>query len=181
MYSECICKRCGHVWQPRIDTKPVQCPKCKSPMWSTERKRPTTPDVTGVPDASPVTVGSETVADPETTGKAISEALQSGDYKKNVSELGKPTPEAEKKLKELGVDTEISGVPPPADGADKELTTVGDADFTEGGVKIIPHYSDEKNPEIKIDPEIELPPDAPDKKRKYKNDPDADTDGDVDE
>jgi predicted Zn-ribbon and HTH transcriptional regulator len=27
------CKRCGHEWIPRKETKPVRCPKCKSPYW----------------------------------------------------------------------------------------------------------------------------------------------------
>ena len=32
------CKRCGASWLPRIETKPVQCPRCKSLAW--DRARP---------------------------------------------------------------------------------------------------------------------------------------------
>jgi len=31
------CKRCGHEWVQRILTKPVLCPRCKSPGWDNER------------------------------------------------------------------------------------------------------------------------------------------------
>ena len=39
------CKRCGHNWEQRtlqVDSseQPVQCPKCKSPKWNTERTLP---------------------------------------------------------------------------------------------------------------------------------------------
>jgi PHP family Zn ribbon phosphoesterase len=27
------CLRCHHTWNARIERKPVQCPKCKSPAW----------------------------------------------------------------------------------------------------------------------------------------------------
>ena len=27
------CKRCSHTWIPRSNTKPMVCPKCKSPYW----------------------------------------------------------------------------------------------------------------------------------------------------
>lgn len=33
-----FCERCGHTWLPRIETKPVLCPKCKSPSWDKKRK-----------------------------------------------------------------------------------------------------------------------------------------------
>ena len=33
------CKRCGHKWVQRILTKPVLCPKCKSPYWDKDRKK----------------------------------------------------------------------------------------------------------------------------------------------
>ena len=32
------CLRCGHVWRVRIDTRPAQCPKCKSCKWDVPRK-----------------------------------------------------------------------------------------------------------------------------------------------
>lgn len=31
------CLRCGHTWLPRIEGRPVQCPKCKSPNWDKVR------------------------------------------------------------------------------------------------------------------------------------------------
>ena len=31
------CLRCGHNWLPRIEGRPVQCPRCKSIAWDTER------------------------------------------------------------------------------------------------------------------------------------------------
>ena len=31
------CKRCGHHWRARLDTPPVQCPRCRSPYWDRER------------------------------------------------------------------------------------------------------------------------------------------------
>ena len=31
------CKRCGHEWVQRILTKPILCPRCKSPGWDKER------------------------------------------------------------------------------------------------------------------------------------------------
>lgn len=33
------CLRCGHSWLPRIATRPIRCPGCKSPYWHTPRKR----------------------------------------------------------------------------------------------------------------------------------------------
>lgn len=27
------CLRCHHTWHARIERKPIQCPKCKSPAW----------------------------------------------------------------------------------------------------------------------------------------------------
>ena len=27
------CQRCGHVWVPRTERKPAQCPNCKQPGW----------------------------------------------------------------------------------------------------------------------------------------------------
>jgi len=32
------CKRCGHYWRPRIENPPAQCPHCKSPYWSREKR-----------------------------------------------------------------------------------------------------------------------------------------------
>jgi predicted Zn-ribbon and HTH transcriptional regulator len=37
------CKRCGHVWKPRV-TRVVQCPACKSARWN-EAKPDSTPPV----------------------------------------------------------------------------------------------------------------------------------------
>lgn len=34
------CERCGHEWAPRTEGEPKVCPHCKSPYWSTPRKRP---------------------------------------------------------------------------------------------------------------------------------------------
>lgn len=33
------CKRCGHRWSSKIQEgrKPVQCPRCHSPLWDRER------------------------------------------------------------------------------------------------------------------------------------------------
>lgn len=35
------CLRCGHVWHPRRNQKPKNCPnpKCNSPYWDRERRR----------------------------------------------------------------------------------------------------------------------------------------------
>lgn len=33
------CLRCGEEWQPRYGTRPIQCPRCKSPRWDRPRKR----------------------------------------------------------------------------------------------------------------------------------------------
>jgi len=32
------CKRCGWVWIPRKEEKPLTCPHCRSPYWDKERK-----------------------------------------------------------------------------------------------------------------------------------------------
>ena len=37
MVSDRHCKRCGHVWRPRRDEPPVQCPDCRSPYWDKEK------------------------------------------------------------------------------------------------------------------------------------------------
>jgi Zn finger protein HypA/HybF involved in hydrogenase expression len=29
----CECKRCGHRWLKRVESRPVRCPKCKQPKW----------------------------------------------------------------------------------------------------------------------------------------------------
>jgi hypothetical protein len=34
-----VCERCKHKWFPRRKSKPVICPKCKSPYWDKKRKR----------------------------------------------------------------------------------------------------------------------------------------------
>lgn len=31
------CERCGHRWEGRLEKRPVQCPKCKSPYWYRKR------------------------------------------------------------------------------------------------------------------------------------------------
>jgi predicted nucleic acid-binding Zn-ribbon protein len=31
------CFRCGHAWQPRIETEPHCCPKCKSYKWQSPK------------------------------------------------------------------------------------------------------------------------------------------------
>jgi predicted Zn-ribbon and HTH transcriptional regulator len=31
------CKRCGHEWNARTQSKPVQCPRCKSYKWEVAR------------------------------------------------------------------------------------------------------------------------------------------------
>ena len=34
------CARCGHTWTPNdIKKPPKQCPKCRSPYWTRERRR----------------------------------------------------------------------------------------------------------------------------------------------
>jgi len=33
------CKRCLAEWKSRFKSVPVQCPRCKSPFWQTERKK----------------------------------------------------------------------------------------------------------------------------------------------
>lgn len=33
------CKKCGHNWMGRMDSKPILCPRCKNPKWWEERKR----------------------------------------------------------------------------------------------------------------------------------------------
>jgi predicted Zn-ribbon and HTH transcriptional regulator len=33
------CKHCGYTWQPRIETEPRACPKCKSPRWAEEPRK----------------------------------------------------------------------------------------------------------------------------------------------
>lgn len=35
---KCKRKNCGHEWIPRIEGKPVQCPKCKSTKWQEEKE-----------------------------------------------------------------------------------------------------------------------------------------------
>ena len=32
------CERCGHVWYPRSEQKPVVCPKCHSAYWNIKKK-----------------------------------------------------------------------------------------------------------------------------------------------
>lgn len=32
------CLRCGYVWIPRKEERPITCPKCRSPYWDKERK-----------------------------------------------------------------------------------------------------------------------------------------------
>jgi len=34
-----LCERCEHKWVPRINKKPIICPKCKSPYWDRARKK----------------------------------------------------------------------------------------------------------------------------------------------
>jgi len=34
------CKRCGYEWYPRVTSKPVMCPACKTRYWDIERKKP---------------------------------------------------------------------------------------------------------------------------------------------
>jgi hypothetical protein len=34
---ELVCKRCGYVWEPRIEGRPRNCPGCKSPIWDKEK------------------------------------------------------------------------------------------------------------------------------------------------
>ena len=39
-----VCERCNHIWAPRLlkkskKSKPVVCPKCKSPYWNKPRKK----------------------------------------------------------------------------------------------------------------------------------------------
>jgi hypothetical protein len=33
------CLHCGYTWQPRIETEPKACPRCKSPRWDEELRR----------------------------------------------------------------------------------------------------------------------------------------------
>ena len=33
------CLRCENAWEGRLATKPVQCPRCKSPYWDRERQK----------------------------------------------------------------------------------------------------------------------------------------------
>lgn len=33
------CERCGHIWVPRNEEKPIVCPKCKSPYWDKPRNK----------------------------------------------------------------------------------------------------------------------------------------------
>lgn len=32
------CFRCGHQWKPRIERRPLQCPKCTSRVWDVPRQ-----------------------------------------------------------------------------------------------------------------------------------------------
>ncbi len=34
------CERCGHIWVPKTDRRPIICPKCKSPYWDRARLKP---------------------------------------------------------------------------------------------------------------------------------------------
>lgn len=36
--TENHCLRCGHVWFPRSEKIPINCPRCHSPSWNKERK-----------------------------------------------------------------------------------------------------------------------------------------------
>jgi DNA-directed RNA polymerase subunit RPC12/RpoP len=33
------CLHCGYTWQPRIETEPKACPRCKSPRWNEEKRK----------------------------------------------------------------------------------------------------------------------------------------------
>jgi hypothetical protein len=33
------CKHCGYTWQPRIETEPKACPRCKSQRWAEEPRK----------------------------------------------------------------------------------------------------------------------------------------------
>lgn len=35
--TKLTCNRCGHVWFPRSEKLPVECPACKSRYWDKER------------------------------------------------------------------------------------------------------------------------------------------------
>ena len=37
------CLRCGHTWIKRMEQDPRACPKCHSPYWNIERKKPKEP------------------------------------------------------------------------------------------------------------------------------------------
>lgn len=34
------CQQCGYKWVPRYETRPMQCPGCKTPAWDRARLRP---------------------------------------------------------------------------------------------------------------------------------------------
>jgi rubrerythrin len=38
LVSDWTCKKCGHKWISRIQTKPKACPSCKAYRWDTEKK-----------------------------------------------------------------------------------------------------------------------------------------------
>jgi hypothetical protein len=37
--KKCLCLHCGYTWQPRIETEPKACPRCKSPRWAEEPRK----------------------------------------------------------------------------------------------------------------------------------------------
>ncbi len=37
--KQLTCKRCNHIWTPRHEQPPIQCPKCKSPYWNRDREK----------------------------------------------------------------------------------------------------------------------------------------------
>src|SRR4029450_7901622 len=40
MQHKLRCLRCGHLWLPRMEGRPVACPRCHSPIWDKPRPEP---------------------------------------------------------------------------------------------------------------------------------------------
>lgn len=36
--KDCVCTRCNHKWQSRIDKTPEACPKCNNKKWNEPRE-----------------------------------------------------------------------------------------------------------------------------------------------
>ena len=72
------CLRCGNTWWPRRPTKPLRCPRCKSPYWARPRQ---------VKRAlSPVSASARPAALTDSLRREVAKALGIGTRQSNGSE-----------------------------------------------------------------------------------------------